>query len=228
MAKDLAALSTASSLAGLAKEDKKQMARDSTFAFFILASALFKSFSFTGSRTSPLTVVLSSTPMRSLAGTRGRGLVTNRLYSSGRFWRPMASRSSNPLVVIKAVLGSLLSSRALVPTVVPCIRLSFWPLWIKPLTPERTALAGFVGEDNILNDFSLPACSKTKSVKVPPVSTPSLIISVVFLLARAQEASPCGQKITWFPWRTRPGTIFFGPQRQGPRKSGNGPAPGCF
>src|SRR3954469_6791846 len=62
--------------------------------------------------------------MRSSGGTSGGGWPAHRRYSSGRAWRPSSSRSVKPAVATSAVHATLPSSRAFVPTVIPCTKRS--------------------------------------------------------------------------------------------------------
>src|SRR5438876_11573480 len=84
----------------------------------------------------------------------------------------MKTRSRKPSVVTKAVLAPLRSSSALVATVDPCTTSARRPPLARSM-PSKITAAGAAGFDRSLKLSSLPpSCRTTKSVNVPPVSTP--------------------------------------------------------
>jgi len=85
----------------------------------------------------------------------------------GRSWRPIARRSSNPAVVMSAVLAPRRSRMAFVATVVPWTIPSAW----RSRNPRRIALAGLGVDRSFVVTTSRPR-KPTKSVNVPPTSTP--------------------------------------------------------
>src|SRR5215510_12627208 len=98
----------------------------------------------------------------------------------------MMMTSSKPSVVRRAVRAPLRSSRAFVATVDP---------WITSLTeddsrrssPCMIASSGWRGVESSLKISILPSLMTTKSVNVPPVSTPTLKIDsrdILYVLGR--------------------------------------------
>lgn len=88
----------------------------------------------------------------------------------------MTSTSSKPRVVTKAIRAPRRCNSAFVPTVVPWTTSS--PSSRAPVSaqmrssPCRIANEGSEGVEGSLKSVTRPSRSKTKSVKVPPVSTP--------------------------------------------------------
>ena len=121
------------------------------------------------SSTWPSASVLSFTPKRNLSATSGADRSKKKSYSRGRAWRPISMTSSNPAVVIRATRAPFLCSRALVPTVVPCRRVTPAPASIF-FRAAAIARDGSSGVENTFSVLSKPPSTHTQSVKVPPVS----------------------------------------------------------
>src|SRR2546426_1542308 len=103
------------------------------------------------------------------------------LYSSRRVCRPMTSTSSKPSVVRRAVRAPLRSSNAFVATVDPCMT-SAAPEMPAFSIPFMMASSGCCGVESSLNISILPSWITTKSVNVPPVSTPILEVDLCDIL----------------------------------------------
>src|SRR5512132_4464507 len=77
------------------------------------------------------------------------------------------------------------SSSALVATVEPCATLATVPAasWATSSSARTTPSAWLLGVEGTLAVTSLPSTSATRSVNVPPTSTPSLAPTIAILLA---------------------------------------------
>ena len=114
-----------------------------------------------------------------LAGTRGTGGSMNRSYMSYRPSRPISTASRNPEVASSPTRAPFRSISALVASVVPWIR-ARTPAgpapasWSSVTTPSSTACDGSLGVVRSLPTRTAPVVSstQTRSVKVPPMSTP--------------------------------------------------------
>src|SRR5471032_860143 len=100
-----------------------------------------------------------------------------------RSWRCMNRRSRKPAVAMKATCAPLRSSTALVATVEPWPRSSMW----ERSMPEamRASKAPISGQRDVLGTLvtmTRPPSTATKSVKVPPTSTPTRMRSAAFEL----------------------------------------------
>ena len=135
----------------------------------------------------PSTARRPPTPLTRCAGTR-RGGLTQKYelpYPSGTDCRAISRMCSYPSVVISPRLSILPSRSRLVATVVPCETADR----AEPVTPSRVRTlssaarkprAGSPGVDGLFVVTSSPVSSSTAtaSVKVPPVSIPTLIAGV--------------------------------------------------
>ncbi len=81
----------------------------------------------------------------------------------------MVRTSSKPAVVTSAVAAPLPSIAALVARVVPCPM----ALRSRPSRPLRSTCSGFLGVEASLKASMESPLRSTKSVKVPPTSTPA-------------------------------------------------------
>ena len=127
-------------------------------------------------------------------------------YSDGRVCRASSSRSSKPAVVTSAVRAPLRSSSALVATVVPCTstvsRCVHPPSRHAPrsTSPCRMDREGSSGVDGILWTRSPSGPSITRSVKVPPVSTPTTIKVDPSFRTAASDSGPSPQSYHDWGW----------------------------
>src|SRR2546425_11466076 len=134
----------------------------------------------------------SATPTTCSRATSGGGCSRARSYSDARSWRRSHSRSSNPSVVTSTTRAPRRSSRALVAMVVPCTSRSITESRVPPpatvresfrasRVPSRSTARNIptVGSSGVvvtLRTSSVPSApSATRSVNVPPTSTPTLI-----------------------------------------------------
>nr|AKQ01946.1 hypothetical protein [uncultured euryarchaeote Rifle_16ft_4_minimus_309] len=145
-------------------------------------------------RTRPEASTRSARPKQRSRSTGGGGRAILKSYKEGRFCRPMVRRSSNPFVVTKAVRAPLRSRIAFVATVVP------WAIAVAPSSrrPFRTA-EDATGVEGIFVETTRPAWNATKSVNVPPTSTPTS--------TRAEwriASSPLSARFPAFPRRRKP------------------------
>ena len=135
--------------------------------------------------------VRSPTPRQSCRSTNGRRGPGVRLYSSARFCRPISNKSSKPAVVMKAVRSPFRSSSAFVATVDPCTT-SAPTLPAACASPSRMTSAGDLGLDRSLTLVMRPlSSSTTKSVKVPPASTPMRMVKLRFYVTRDCNSPDC-------------------------------------
>src|SRR6266545_4614137 len=132
-----------------------------------------------GVRTLPSAESRSRTSSRRCRGTCGAGGSMKRSYMSYRPSRPISRASRNPAVVRRPVLAPLRSISALVASVVPWMRAATLAAsrpasWSRVSTPCSTAWAGSLGVVRSLPTRTAPVTSSTstRSVKVPPMSTP--------------------------------------------------------
>ena len=132
-----------------------------------------------GVRTLPSASRRSRTSSRRCRGTSGAGGSMKRSYMSYRPSRPISRASRNPAVVRSPVLAPLRSISALVASVVPWMRAATLAgprpaSWRRVSTPCSTAWAGSLGVVRSLPTLTAPVASSTstRSVKVPPMSTP--------------------------------------------------------
>ena len=132
-----------------------------------------------GVRTLPSASSRSRTSSRRCRGTSGAGGSMKRSYMSYRPSRPISRASRNPAVVRSPVLAPLRSISALVASVVPWMRAATLAglrpaSWSRVSTPCSTAWAGSLGVVRSLPTLTAPVASSTstRSVKVPPMSTP--------------------------------------------------------
>src|SRR5579883_1508810 len=101
-----------------------------------------------------------------------------------RSWRCMNSRSRKPCVATKATLAPLRSSTALVATVEPCPKSSILPISMPDaVSAAKAPTSGDFGVLGTLVTTTRPPSTATKSVKVPPTSTPTRM----FLRPRVQQ-----------------------------------------
>ena len=110
------------------------------------------------------------TSTRRSRSTSGRGRSAIGSYSDGRTWRAISMTSAKPCVVTSATRPPLPSSKALVATVVPWASSSADAPAPASSSAARSACVGSSGVDGTLT--TRPS-SATRSVNVPPVSTPS-------------------------------------------------------
>src|SRR5581483_9965574 len=128
-----------------------------------------------GTRTSPSKATRSRTPMQSGRATYGLGFTHWMSKSDLRLMRWMNGTSSKPFVVRKTTRWPLRSSRQFVATVVPRTNRptssGATPLRVNA---SKTAAAGCAGVEGTFTVLCRPSASSTttRSVKVPPVSTP--------------------------------------------------------
>src|SRR5262249_48966313 len=93
-----------------------------------------------------------------------------------RSWRCMKSRSRKPTVATNATLAPLRSSTALVATVEPCPRSSICARSMpEAVSAANAPMSGLRGVLGTLVTTTLPPSTATRSVKVPPTSTPTRI-----------------------------------------------------
>src|SRR3954468_11405517 len=94
-----------------------------------------------------------------------------------RSWRCMNKRSRKPWVAMKATAAPLRSSTALVATVEPWPR-SFICARSMPeaVSAAKAPMSGLRGVLGTLVMTTLPPSTATRSVKVPPTSTPTRIV----------------------------------------------------
>ena len=166
-----AASATRRSCVGSTNENSRQTASASVRLRSTRSSTADKAASSSCSTTLPSAATRSRTSNRRASGTSGGGLLGCSAYSTGRSWRPMASVSRKPSVVMRAVRAPRRVSRAFVATVDPWTTSS----GCQPASriPASTARSGSRG---VLGRFAMSSRSpsqKRKSVKVPPTSTPS-------------------------------------------------------
>ena len=93
-----------------------------------------------------------------------------------RLWRWRKSRSRNPSVARKATFAPLRSSTALVATVDPCTRSP--AAGSERPDSSSAAIAPRCGADGVLGTLVMrtpPSSKATRSVKVPPTSTPTRV-----------------------------------------------------
>ena len=137
-----------SSLWGLINENKNDIAIESTCAFWINSTKELRDSLDISSSIRPVWSTLSDIPKRNSQGTSAGARSILRLYKSDLFWRPISNTSSNPMVVINAVLLPLDSRRAFVATVEP------WTNWAfstpVSLIPWLTAIDGSEGVEGSL------------------------------------------------------------------------------
>ena len=132
-----------------------------------------------GVRTTPLAPVRSVTSRRQLRGTSSTGGSHWKLYSSPRVVRRIWSTSRNPRVVMSPVGTPRRWIAALVVTVVPCPKRSTSASGMAiASTPVRTARDRSAGVERNFATRIPSGPSATKSVNVPPVSTPTRIIAL--------------------------------------------------
>ena len=168
--------STASSWAGLRKENRKDTAIESTSA---CCNRSTRACIASGTRSSiivPLWSTLSGRPKRNSQGARAGGLSKSRLYNSDRTCRPISSTSSNPSVVTRAVRPPFPSSRALVATVDPCTKSA--EETPTSATPWMMPNDGSLGVDGSLCTCRRPSSMTAMSVKVPPTSIPTIVLVI--------------------------------------------------
>ena len=143
-----------------------------------LAATVYNSFSFRTVTISPSAAIRSLTSWRKRLGTKGAGFSHCRSNISGVRTRPISRTSRKPLVVINPVVAPRCSSKVLDPTVVPCSTSTTssgpqFAAFSKLCTPDKTARSSWSGVEAHFRHHVLPSLSlKTKSVKVPPISTP--------------------------------------------------------
>src|SRR5262245_12648375 len=98
-----------------------------------------------------------------------------------RSWRCMNSRSRKPRVATKATGAPLRSSTALVATVEPCPRSSMRARSMpEAVRAAKAPMSGLFGVLGTLVTTTLPPSTATRSVKVPPTSTPTRMRSTPF------------------------------------------------
>src|ERR1700742_815563 len=103
-----------------------------------------------------------------------------------RSWRCMNSRSRKPCVATKATSAPLRSSTALVATVEPWPRSSILPMSMPDaVSAAKAPTSGDFGVLGTLVTTTRPPSTATRSVNVPPTSTPTRIF---FLRARVEQA----------------------------------------
>ena len=124
-----------------------------------------------GVRIEPSAATRSVTSKRRSSGTSGGGRCWDSAYSAGRFWRPIARMSRNPLVVMRAQRAPRCSRSAFVAVVVPCAMAAASPA-PSNRTPSFTARLWSSGVVAVLRMTGAPPFRHTKSVNVPPVSIP--------------------------------------------------------
>src|SRR5690242_3200738 len=102
-----------------------------------------------------------------------------------RSWRCMNKRSRKPCVATKATLAPLRSSTALVATVEPCPRSSILPMSMPDaVSAAKAPTSGDFGVLGTLVTTTRPPSTATRSVKVPPTSTPTRML----LRSRVEQA----------------------------------------
>src|SRR5258708_32562719 len=100
-----------------------------------------------------------------------------------RSWRCMNSRSRNPAVAMKATAAPLRYSTALVSPVAPWPRSSMRERSMPDAVSAANApMSGLLGVLGTLVTTILPPSTATRSVKVPPTSTPTRMRSASFEL----------------------------------------------
>src|SRR5260221_5282968 len=98
-----------------------------------------------------------------------------------RSWRCMNSRSRKPAVAMKATPAPLRSSTALVATVEPCPRSSMRARSMpEAVSASKAPTSGLRGVLGTLVTITRPFSTATRSVKVPPTSTPTRMRSAAF------------------------------------------------
>ena len=138
-----------------------------------------------GRRTWPAAPMRSSSTWRWWRAIRGSGSTRFRSYCSNRLSVRISITSRKPLVVISAVLAPRRSISALVARVVP------WRTMVTSpgATPARAQTcptasmmpsSGAAVVVSTLTEVSAAPASSTTSVKVPPISTPSLIGGLIW------------------------------------------------
>ena len=134
--------------------------------------------------------------------TSGSGRDGASAYSCERFWRPISIRSSNAASTKRPTRAPFFSSNELVATVE--LYVTKWGVFSSSnaFIPATTACAGSCGVDSSLCTLISPPIIATKSVKVPPVSTPTTICAELrrrvglrtAMLVRRPEAVPCPKR----------------------------------
>ncbi len=167
----LSAAPTCASCSGCRYENSRHTATASTSAAATASTAAFRLLSSSGV-SSPSGTMRSRTVKRSSLGTSGGGRLRVRSYSDCRFWRPISRTSRKPSVVTSAVRAPLRSSSALVATVEPCAT-------VAPLTgPMPAASSAAITPSDwsaVVGTLAVtirPSTRATRSVNVPPTSTP--------------------------------------------------------
>jgi butyryl-CoA dehydrogenase len=167
---------------------------------------------------------------RTPRGTKCLGFTQCRSKWFGRITRWMRRMSRKPSVVRSATSAPLRSMSAFVATVVPCTKYAISRVSKPAFANEsNTACEGFVGVESTFASRSSPVSSSsaTRSVKVPPVSTPALTVIACCLPGGPMRAyDRCGRPV-------KPDWISLAPEAasRGPGEDGargiNHPAGGA-